>query len=87
MSTNRFFKATRCDRCSTDIARSGYTMSKFNTETICFACKDEEKLAPGYRAADDTETKAVLAGDYNFRGVGLSAEDSAFLVERRKARP
>jgi len=73
-----------CDRCNKPTTVS--IMSVFNTETICGACKDDERQAPGYAAARDAERNAVRSGNYNFAGVGLSATDHVFLAERRKAR-
>ena len=63
-----------------------HTMSKFNTDTVCMPCKEDERLAPGYEHADKIEYEAVRAGVRNFPGVGLSAEDIAFLAERRAQR-
>ena len=69
-----------CDRCFKET--KVHTMSKFNRDELCLACKADEKLAPGYRAADAAECSAVRSGDYNFAGVGLSATDQSFLAER-----
>jgi len=73
-----------CDRCHDLMGIS--IMSKFNTDTICVPCCQEERQAPGYAAARAAEEAALRNGDYNFPGVGLSAEDRAFLSERRKTR-
>ncbi len=73
-----------CDRCNGELKLS--IMSKFNTDTICMSCSEDEQQAPGYVAARDAEREAVRSGDYNFPGVGLSTEDLAFLAHRRKAR-
>jgi hypothetical protein len=75
---------TFCDRCRGNLNIS--IMSRFNTDTICLSCCDDEQQAPGYGAAQDAERDAVKSGDYNFPGVGLSTEDLAFLAARRKAR-
>lgn len=75
-----------CDRCGADLARTASTMSKFNADVICVACKADERLAPGYQAADDTEVAMVRAGVRNYSGVGLSPTDAAFLATRRAAR-
>lgn len=74
-------------RCGTETI--GTIMSKFNTEEICFDCRNDEQHAPGYQAADAAEIAACRSGDYNFPVVGLSSEDRTFLAERvrqRKAR-
>ena len=74
----------RCKRCgSRDV---GFVVSKFNLDTICIPCKDDERLAPGYKTADAAEVAACRAGDYNFPGVGLSRDDARFLAERLAAR-
>ena len=73
-----------CPRCGGNMNAS--TMSKFNQQTICMACKADERLAPGYAAADKAECDAVRAGDRNFPGVGLSAEDQEFLARKRDER-
>jgi hypothetical protein len=43
----------------------------FNTQVICIPCKEEEKENPRYAEAVEAERKAVMNGDYNFRGIGL----------------
>ena len=48
----------------------GFTMSRFNTETICMKCAAEERQHPDYRLAVEAEKAACLAGDRNFVGVG-----------------
>jgi hypothetical protein len=75
---------TTCDRCGGDARIS--IMSKFNRDTLCTACKDDERLAPGYAFADAAEAAAVRGGNYHFAGVGLSAADESFLAARRAAR-
>ena len=73
-----------CDRCGrTDQAT---IMSLFNCDVICLDCKADEKLAPGYAGAADEERRAVMAGVRNYPGVGLSADDRAFLAARREER-
>ena len=75
---------TTCQRCHRPLKVS--IMSKFNTDTICLTCCDDEQRAPGYKAASAAEGAAVRSGDYNFPGVGLSPEDRAFLADLRKSR-
>jgi hypothetical protein len=74
----------RCERCGENTSTS--TMSRFNTDTICLPCEQEERGAPGYANARDVELAAVQRGNYNFHGVGLSAADRAYLHERRQQR-
>jgi len=49
-------------------------MSKFNTQVICFDCKDRERKHPNYGEADRAEVEAVRSGNYNFPGIGLPPE-------------
>lgn len=58
-----------CDRCKK--GTQTLIMSFFNTEMICDTCKTIERAHPDYKRAHDTETEAVLKGDYNFPGIGL----------------
>lgn len=76
---------SKCDRCGADL-KLGSTMSKFNTDQLCMACKADERLAPNYALADAAELAQVRAGNYNYGGVGLASEDVQFLAERRAAR-
>lgn len=63
----------KCDRCGTP---TGVTrMSMFNTQDLCPACVDEERGHPDYDHACKVEGDAVLAGDYNFPGVGWPGRD------------
>jgi hypothetical protein len=73
-----------CDRCGEE--SEAWITSTFNVQDICLTCKVEERQAPGYAAAEAAEVAACRGGDYNFPGVGLSAEDEAFLAARRAAR-
>ena len=62
-------KNHKCDRCGkTTIHFKG---SFFNTENCCMECIEKEQSHPMYEKAKEIETKAVLAGDYNFPGIGL----------------
>lgn len=84
---DHFFAAKTCDRCGDPLRAR--TMSKFNRDTLCMACKQAERECPGYIDADDAEVAAVRGGDYNFPGVGLTARDREFLALRlaeRRAR-
>lgn len=85
MPSSKYWPASHCARCHAEL-RVGSTMSKFNTDQICMACKQDEKEAPNYRKADDAEVAQVRQGNYNYEGIGLAPEDIAFLVQRREAR-
>ena len=73
-----------CERCGKQSRAT--ILSKFDTATLCLDCKADERLAPGYAAADAAEVAACRQGNYNFQGVGLSREDHQFLAERRRLR-
>lgn len=60
----------KCERCKNPT--NGTTiMSMFNTQVICMPCKEEEKENPRYMEAVEADRKAIVKGDYNFRGIGL----------------
>ena len=69
-----FFKKTRCDRCGGSLD-GGRTMSMFNEQTICMACKEKERKRPDYREAVEADHAAIRRGDFNFKGIGLGKED------------
>lgn len=61
-----------CDRCgSSTIA---YTISYFNTDTICPGCAERERAHPDYERACQAEAEACRAGNYNFPGIGKPAD-------------
>lgn len=62
----------KCERCGEE--RIGSICSMFNTQTVCFPCKELEEAHPEYEAARKAEQRAVQRGDYNFPGVGLPAD-------------
>ena len=70
MSHDPFFTARRCQRCGGSLD-GGRTMSMFNTQVICMACKEKEMQRPDYKDAVEAEMKAVSSGDRNFKGIGL----------------
>lgn len=57
-----------CQRCGSEMR--GSIMSTFNTQIICFDCKDQEMKHPDYERAREAEMEAVRRGDYNFPGIG-----------------
>ena len=65
-----FFKKTICDRCGGSLA-GGRIMSMYNEQTICMDCKQRETERPDYAAAKEAERAEVLAGNRNFKGIGL----------------
>jgi hypothetical protein len=46
----------------------------YNREIICPTCKEEEKKREDYEFAREAERRAVLSGNYNYKGVGLAEE-------------
>lgn len=75
-----------CPRCGEPDWELGHSLSYFNTEDVCLACKAEEHLAPGFDAAYSAETVAVMEKNYNFQGVGLTLPDQAILEALRTRR-
>ena len=65
---DRFFSQDRCDRYGGEL--KGRTMSRFNTDSICIKCAEEERPPPDYQKAADAELAAVRHGDMNFPGIG-----------------
>jgi hypothetical protein len=59
----------RCHRCHKET--NGHIMSMFNTQLICFDCKDVESKRKDYGEAQDADCKAIKQGNYNYEGVGL----------------
>lgn len=58
----------KCDRCGGEA--NAHTMSTFNTDDICMACKAEEEQHVDYELAREYEEAAVKRGDFNYPGVG-----------------
>ena len=61
-----------CGRCGADCTVK--TPSTFNREWLCPTCEAREKEHPTFRAARAREEGEVLAGNYNFEGVGCPPE-------------
>ena len=66
---DKFFTQTKCDRCGGSLEQ-GRTMSMFNTECLCMACKEKERTDPRYKEAVEKEREEVLKGNLNFPGIG-----------------
>ena len=62
----------KCDRCGA--TNTSLTMSFFNTDMICPCCEEKEHNHPDYERAKEIERAHVIAGDYNFIGVGKPAD-------------
>lgn len=62
-----------CDRCGQET--NAYTLSYFNTETICVdRCVEAERAHPLFEQAREIETQHVQKGEFNFPGIGLPPE-------------
>jgi hypothetical protein len=57
-----------CHRCGQKSA--SFIGSYFNTELLCFDCRQKEEAHPRYREAVAAECAACQAGDFNFPGIG-----------------
>lgn len=57
-----------CARCKVETAV--YAVSFFNTDSLCLDCLDEERRHPDYALAVKTESAQVLAGNFNYAGIG-----------------
>ena len=64
-----WFNKKFCDRCGASL-RDGFSMSRFNTQALCFDCLEEERHHPDYRKAVDAELAALCSGNRNFAGLG-----------------
>ncbi len=65
---DRFFTQKTCDRCGAELKVR--RMSRFNTDVLCPACIEEERMHPDYEKAAAAELEAVRRGDMNFPGIG-----------------
>jgi len=81
-----FLFKENCDRCGASLRTNAYTMSVFNQQAICMACKEIEMRHPAYPAAHAAEVAAVRQGNYNFSGVGLPTDLRTEGEARRRAR-
>lgn len=57
-----------CDRCGK--SSSKWKMSYFNEDKLCPDCQAKERAHPKYHEALRAEHEQVLAGNYNFPGIG-----------------
>ena len=67
---DEFLKKTKCDRCGNPLGTR--TMSMFNTDVICQACKDAERKRPDYDKAVKADHDAISKGNLNFPGIGYT---------------
>jgi hypothetical protein len=57
-----------CDRCGAQTHI--YTLSWFNTQSICIDCLHSEEAHPDFAYAKQVESSHVAKGNLNFQGVG-----------------
>ena len=57
----------KCDRCKRDTL--AFSMSFLNTDMLCPACLEKEKIHPRYDEAKKAELDAVKNGNYNYPGL------------------
>jgi hypothetical protein len=57
-----------CKRCEKET--NMYTMSMFNTDTICLSCARKEETHPKYKEAREADLAEIRKGNYNFPGIG-----------------
>ena len=58
-----------CDICKKE--SNCFTGSFFNTDVICMECKARERNHRGFNKAKEAEVEHIMAGNYNFEGIGL----------------
>ena len=66
--SDRFFTVSKCDRCGRELPVR--VISRFNTDTLCPECEQEERRHPDYLKVTAAELDAVYRGDLNFPGIG-----------------
>ena len=71
---DEFFSKRICDRCGKMLA-GGFSMSHFNTDSLCFDCLEAERQHPDYQKAVDAELAATRSGNHNFEGIGWSGKN------------
>lgn len=71
--TDRFFTAAKCDRCGASL-EGGRIMSMFNTDCICIDCHKKEQELPDFKQAAEAEIAEIRRGNYNFKGIGYTAD-------------
>lgn len=76
--------STTCARCG--VQPTGASIcSRYNSDQVCMACREDEKKLATYPACEAAELAAVKSGNYNFH-YGLTAVDRAALAAMLKAR-
>lgn len=65
-----------CDRCGKPMDR--FTMSWFNSEEICSACRELERKHPNFEEAREYILKQEEQGNRNVIGIGLPTDLSIY---------
>ena len=60
-----WFNKKFCDRCGKSLV-DGFSMSRFNTDALCFDCLEEECQHLDFQKAVDAELAAIRSGNRNF---------------------
>lgn len=77
-----------CERCGDDMVKMGpSSLSFYNWEWLCLACKLDEMTAPGYEIAEAAFWQAIDQGDLGYSGIGITEEVRVHLAGRFKLRP
>ncbi len=58
-----------CDRCK--IETNTFSVSYFNTDSICTECEKIESVHPLFQPAKRANDDAICRGEFDFEGVGL----------------
>lgn len=66
----------KCDRCGEEMTT--FRCSWFNTQDICLDCAEIESKHPKFKEAKKADHEHVVAGQYNFEGIGLPADFEEF---------
>ncbi len=61
-----------CDRCRRPRGRN--IISMFTDQRICPECAITERGHPKFHEAEDRQKKEIMAGNFNFPGIGLPLE-------------
>lgn len=59
----------KCERCNKKA--NAWRFSWFNLDRLCSECYELESKHPDYQRARDMEHLEVVAGNLNYKGIGL----------------
>ena len=72
---DNFFKVTHCEKCGADLSKTGRTLSTFNLDVLCPACKKAERHHPLYEEAVRRNNEEYQKGNTTFEGILYKKED------------